>query len=802
MSHHTHRTAAGGHYATASRCGNDGSAGRCVPKLTDAHRRPIRFQTALLAGVVCSLLVTPPLVAARPAVRDDLHAPPEVLDPRTRRSDHQQDQLEAYALFATGRALYRRGTRLEQQQRGDEALECYWQALRKYQRAFRLDPRPRELLWQIVSLAEALGRLEEAARYAILGALSDPSDEILVARLAVYATEQGQLDLALQLYERLFAPRREGAPLATDSRLPAALRLSQRLEMGRLYFLTQQYKKASHCFSHVQQSIGNKPVTQHADSDDHPWLGAGALRTYQLFAEAHLEAGRSDRAERALAQAKRAGVSAGWLAVRRARLALLRDDPEDALEAIQPYFEQKETAEDTAPYALLAEALRKLERHAEIASRLESLHADDPQNVPLALFLAGYYLDEQQIDDAARLLGVVLGNTAGPEPPATPMSALRGLARVHRMRGDAEAVIQLLGITLRMADTIAVLGDEAQSLAEDDPLLQKAAAIVDRTGSAGNTPLSTYHLVAMAQWAIRAGAFDMADRWFRRAIDGASDDGALLLVQWGLALVDAEQYDRAAAVFQRAIHQGVGPDTEPAASAFQSRLYFYLAGALEMSGRTTDALDAARRAAKMQPDRVDIARREAWIYMHAGRVDDARRACRELLRRCDTTMTAPEQRDALKQVRFDLSNLCVQQNDTTAAEEWLEQILDEYPSDVRAQNDLGYLWADQDKHLHRALRLTSSAVSARPDNMAYRDSLGWTYFRLGRYEEAVEQLERAASDASPDAIILEHLGDAYRKVDRIDDARRAWQRAVEALGADTSADDLRLRIRSKLDSAG
>ena len=60
-------------------------------------------------------------------------------------------------------------------------------------------------------------------------------------------------------------------------------------------------------------------------------------------------------------------------------------------------------------------------------------------------------------------------------------------------------------------------------------------------------------------------------------------------------------------------------------------------------------------------------------------------------------------------------------------------MLDEFPDDAGAMNDLGYLWADQDKNLQRARRMIRKAVDAEPDNAAYRDSLGWVLFRLGRY---------------------------------------------------------------------
>ena len=68
---------------------------------------------------------------------------------------------------------------------------------------------------------------------------------------------------------------------------------------------------------------------------------------------------------------------------------------------------------------------------------------------------------------------------------------------------------------------------------------------------------------------------------------------------------------------------------------------------------------------------------------------------------------------------------------------------------------------------------------AEPDNMAYRDSLGWVLFRLGKYPEAVAELEKAAAGKKPDGVVLDHLGDAYRKANQRDKAVEAWRKAVE-----------------------
>ena len=136
-------------------------------------------------------------------------------------------------------------------------------------------------------------------------------------------------------------------------------------------------------------------------------------------------------------------------------------------------------------------------------------------------------------------------------------------------------------------------------------------------------------------------------------------------------------------------------------------------------------------------------------------------------------------------------------NGKAEAIEWLEQVLDEFPSDINALNDLGYLWADTNQHLQRALRMTEQAVHGNPLNGAYRDSLGWTLFRLGRYQEAVTELQTAVEFAEPDPAIYDHLGDAFLANGQPDRAVEAWNAAVHELSNKPSP--LRSKIQAKID---
>ena len=84
--------------------------------------------------------------------------------------------------------------------------------------------------------------------------------------------------------------------------------------------------------------------------------------------------------------------------------------------------------------------------------------------------------------------------------------------------------------------------------------------------------------------------------------------------------------------------------------------------------------------------------------------------------------------------------------------------------------------------------MIQQAVDAEPENPAYRDSLGWVLFRLGRYPEAVAELEKAAVGKKLDGVVLDHLGDAYQKAKQPDKASDAWRCAAAALRSEKESE--------------
>jgi tetratricopeptide (TPR) repeat protein len=106
------------------------------------------------------------------------------------------------------------------------------------------------------------------------------------------------------------------------------------------------------------------------------------------------------------------------------------------------------------------------------------------------------------------------------------------------------------------------------------------------------------------------------------------------------------------------------------------------------------------------------------------------------------------------------------------------------PEQPQVLNYLGYSWIDQDMHLERALGMIETAVEAQPQDGYIVDSLGWAFYKLDRMDEAVETLERAVMLLPSDPEINDHLGDAYWKVGRKLEARFQWNiaRSVDEVG--------------------
>ena len=134
------------------------------------------------------------------------------------------------------------------------------------------------------------------------------------------------------------------------------------------------------------------------------------------------------------------------------------------------------------------------------------------------------------------------------------------------------------------------------------------------------------------------------------------------------------------------------------------------------------------------------------------------------------------------------------------AEADLKQALELVPEtsplgEAQILNYIGYSWVDMDIRLDEGYAKIQRAIELAPNDGHIIDSLGWAYFKLGQYEDAVRELERAIEHLPNDPVVNDHLGDVYWRVGRKLEARFQWERAL----ANDPEDDDREMIERKLE---
>jgi tetratricopeptide (TPR) repeat protein len=716
--------------------------------------------TSLIGWLALVARFSPLLAAAPdPTTAQQLDDSIEPLVPKTVRPEEDEDRLTAAALFSAGRTL---------EQRDKEA-----EALKRYLRALRYAPDAKPILREMLPLAFSLERRDVALRY--LAAHLDEAnitDPLLLRAAADYLADSGNWPSAEKIYrqvEQLIAGEK-----------PSAAQVLVQMELGRMNFLNGKFTEAASAYKQVLEAL-LEPKKFGLDAATQKTLVGDDGELFELMGSVFLEAKQPDDARKAFDLLQKRKADNARHLLNAARVELAAGKPQLALDALQKYFDANKPSDSITPYEVLAGALKDLNQSDQLVPRLEALYKSQPKNSTLAFYLGEEYRKAKRDSDAARLLQAAV--------EAQPMAeAYQSLSKILRPSGDAKDVLKLLASVAKKTGSLSALEDETKGIIQDEKLLSAIlTAAKAEHGDANEEDAPA--LRAGALLASEAKRWDEAEALTNLAIKADPKSASGLLMAFGLDLFMSEQYERAAAVFQRGADEKSLPDEKP-------DFYYYLAGALAMNKQPDEALAAAEQAAAKKPDDPRFVSRPAWILYHAKRYHEAEKAYKVFIENYDDDFITDGARDAVQQAKMVMSNLYVQQHDIPKAVEYLEQVLDEFPDDAGANNDLGYLWADENQHLKRAHRMIQLAVADEPENAAYRDSLGWALFRLGRYSEALEELQKAvelekADSKEPDATVLEHLGDVHQKLGRTSDAIAAWKQSIEAYQREKESDKIK-----------
>jgi len=254
---------------------------------------------------------------------------------------------------------------------------------------------------------------------------------------------------------------------------------------------------------------------------------------------------------------------------------------------------------------------------------------------------------------------------------------------------------------------------------------------------------------------------------------------------------EAKQWPQATAVAKEAV-QKMPNDRD---------LRMVLDAQLADTGEFDKSVADIRSMLKGGPEDREVYLRLGIIFTRAKRWDDALQA----LAKAEQLSTKSDDKAYVSFLRGDLYQR--QKMFDQAETEFKKVLAVTAPSDPQSAatlNYLGYMNADRGVKLDESLNFVKQALSLDPNNGAYLDSLGWVYFKLGKYDLAEENLTKAEAHMGTDPTVQEHLGDLYQKTGRLKLAAAHWDRAVQEWTKTVAPEqdgEAFAKVQQKLDAA-
>lgn len=708
--------------------------------------------------------------------------PVEPFDPLVPAPAETEQQRAARAWYMTGK--------VHEARVGDPAE--LGRAIDAYRKAVELDPTSLATYEALIPVLYTRDQKGDARAFALQAAQQNPRGWRIVRGLAAVMFRGDSAQDAIGMLQEAAA-----LPTFKPEEVPGLL---VHRDLGMYLHLAEKPVDAAKSYQLVFEAVQaerDPPLTEEERKELLPDPGA----TYDEFGKTFLEAKLPDLATRAFDEA--AKFRSGRPGIHSFNLALVFREtgkPGEALDELQKYFDAQLQSKGREAYQLLKDLLSDLKRSDELLPKLEQLHAGDQRNAFLAYFLADEYVARGDLDKAQGIYEQTLGESSDPR-------GLVGLIPVYRQQHKSKELVEVFGklypqipedrgpenMQKLSPDSRALVEryeQEFESLSKDTETL-KAMLLVARELETANPPdIEVTEAYVLGKLAVQAEFEDDAVHFYKLTMSMLNQPAFNVYTELGGFLLDQKKYADAAGVFREAADH-------PAFEQARWILLYYLTHALELDGKTEDALKANQEARGSQPDNARLHFQQAWIYYHAERWDEAEPILKQII--TDYKGEA-ENEEYVRDSQFSLSNLYVQRGEFERGEQVLQEVLKEAPDDPQANNDLGYLWADRSKNLPEARAMIEKALKEEPENHAYLDSMGWVLYRLGEYAEARTYLEKATqSKNGEDSTVFDHLGDVLDKLDLKAEAATAWKKAVELEKAKAKPDEeLLKKVEAKL----
>jgi tetratricopeptide (TPR) repeat protein len=180
------------------------------------------------------------------------------------------------------------------------------------------------------------------------------------------------------------------------------------------------------------------------------------------------------------------------------------------------------------------------------------------------------------------------------------------------------------------------------------------------------------------------------------------------------------------------------------------------------------------------------------VYLHFGDMQQGADHARDAQKLDDTHERRMVLADALGQAGLVNDALVILRSERLAR-----------PNDPYTLNSLGYFLITRTDKFEEGYKVLARAKMLAESDPYIADSFGWSLFQMGELDRAKGIIESAQEELAPQGHweIEEHLGDIYWHLGRPDDARTAWQKALENYPPTTESKRLSGKLATGLTTA-
>jgi tetratricopeptide (TPR) repeat protein len=476
-------------------------------------------------------------------------------------------------------------------------------------------------------------------------------------------------------------------------------------------------------------------------------------------------------------------------------LAMLYTDEGDTAHALQVLSSVPDSARSAKLYAALGAAYEQRKDYKSAIDAFKHAIVLDRDNLDAIRGLAENLMNDGQTDAALEQYKVIAD--ANPEDAQTYVR----IAEIYRRQGKYDQALDSLkkadtlvpdtmDVPYSMAAVYQAQGryDDAIKLLQD--LLKRTEKSETGSSSADRNNRSIF-IERLGMVYREQENYNAAVETFRKMLTLGEENARQGYQEIIDTYRDAKQWPLATAAAKEAV-QKLPNDRD---------LRMVLDAQLADSGESDQAIADVRSMLKGGPEDREIYLRLGIMYTRVKLWKEAEQA----LGKAEEMST---KNDDKAQVWFLLGDTYQRQKMFDQADAEFRKVLTAVPptdpQSAATLNYLGYMNADRGVKLDESLNFIKQALILDPNNGAYLDSLGWAYFKLGKYDLAEENLTKASVHMGTDATVQEHLGDLYQKTGRLKLAAAHWERSVEEWNKTVPAEqdtEAFAKVQQKLDAA-